>query len=197
MYDFGKKKNEIKFKMEIIKDIEGAKRELNKIKMTIYDRLDTIDKFFIDYNLALYSAEDGNLDLANIYLENINNIFRNDKVKEAFGVEYCDYLWLKTNENRNDMTDDEIKENIMYIYEYYKSLEMYAKAISSKINISIYKRDKEKILEELEELLICDDEEDKETFIKDILQSCDSICHSLYIEALDLVERHNIVKNII
>lgn len=195
MCDFEKEKTDIRFKMAM-KNHKDAKRDLMKIKMTKYENLDEVDKVFVDYNLALYFSEEGNTSLSNVYLSDIESIFNKDELlKGEMAIEYCDFLWLKTYENQKTMSEEEVVSNVTYVYEYYKSIEEYGKAIGSIANIYLLRGHRQKILESLEELLTCDI--NNEMFIEDILESCSNISYSLYIEALNLICEHTNFQNVI
>jgi len=183
--------------MRANKNNEGAKRELLKAKMTGYEKADLKNKIFVDYCLAHHAYTEKNFELANKYLMCIKSIFDEDvRNIEDMNLEYCNYLWLKVNNNYNKMQIDEIITDMTLVYNYYKSMEEEDKALSALENIFRFKGDHDKILESLERLMQCKEISDW-NFVKSILNDCEEVSHSLYIKALGIVDKYKIYINVV
>lgn len=183
--------------MRANKNNEGAKRELLKAKMTGYEKADLKNKIFVDYCLAHHAYTEKNFELANKYLMCIKSIFDEDvRNIEDMNLEYCNYLWLKVNNNYNKMQIDEIITDMTLVYNYYKSIEEEDKALSALENIFRFKGDHDKILESLERLMQCKEISDW-NFVKSILNDCEEVSHSLYIKALGIVDKYKIYINVV
>lgn len=183
--------------MRANKNNEGAKRELLKAKMTGYEKADLKNKIFVDYCLAHHAYTEKNFELANKYLMCIKSIFDEDvRNIEDMNLEYCNYLWLKVNNNYNKMQIDEIITDMTLVYNYYKSMEEEDKALSALENIFRFKGDHDKILESLERLMQRKEISDW-NFVKSILNDCEEVSHSLYIKALGIVDKYKIYINVV
>lgn len=176
-------------------DNEGAKRELRKAKMIWYDKLEEdSDKIFIDYCLAHYCFKENDFEMVNRYLDMINTIFEDKYNIDCMKKEYCNFLWLNVNVNYEKMKSKDIVNDMYVAYKYYMSINEKDIAISALINVFVFTEKEEKILSSLRELLQCNISD--WNFVESILVNCEKINHSLYIKALELVNKYKININL-
>lgn len=186
----GEWKNKIRT-MRANGDNKGAKRELRKAKMSGYEKTTLKNKVFIDYCLAHYSYVENNYDLTNRYLSYIEDIFSDERNREEMNLEYCNYLWLNVNNNYEKMNIDEIIKNMTLVYNYYSSINKNDIALTAMENIFRFEGKHDRILESLEKLIQCKELSDW-NFVESILNDCEAISHSLYINALNIVNKYKI-----
>lgn len=144
-------KNSIRFKNKI-KDDEGAKRELLKIRMGYYENLNTTDKLFVDYCLALHTSRLGDIDTANIYLSEMKEVIETEG-KENYKVDYYRYLWFNVNLNHKYIPKNKVVSDMLEIHHFFESIEDYSSSLAAIANIYSLGEDGDMVLKLLIELL--------------------------------------------
>ncbi|MBS5307710.1 hypothetical protein [Clostridium sp.] len=189
-------KNKV-FRLWKEKKCDLAKEEVFKFRMRYYNKLERIeDKIFLDYRMAYHEYLDKNIELANVYFESLEHIFKDDYVRESCEYEYYSYIWLYINNNEENLTDEYKIKEMIEIYNYYKSNSNDGVAITALQNISKLQGNQEKILENLKSLL--DSEKIREwSLVESILKDCEKISSNLYIKALQIVNEYRININVV
>lgn len=171
---------------------EKAERDLRKIRMAFYDKLDSTDKFFVSYCLA-YHVRESNKELAREHLLDISEIFKIEDPKD-YQVEYHKYLWLNVNINCESMNIVDILKDMNDVYCFYKKNGNVEVTMSALGTISVFTKDEGSVLYALETMLqapITD-----YNFISSVLNDCEKINHDLYIKGLKIIEKYNIKREI-
>ena len=168
-----------------------AKKEVSNFRMRNYDKLDRIeDKVFLDYRMAHLEYIMKNNDIANFYFKCLDDIFSDEYNRKSMEYDYYRYKWLYINNNEDILSDDFKINQMIEIYDYYKSINNDDVALTALENISKIKGDEDEILIHLENLL--SEKKIKEwNMIVSILNDCEKISHNLYIKALDIVNKYN------
>lgn len=181
-------KSSIRFKNDIGKK-EEAERDLMKIRFSEYENLNTEDKLFVSYCIALYRYQEKDKYMANKYIDEIRKIFQEKGNIKNYQVEYNKYLWLSVNLNHESMSIKNIVRTMLKVYKYYISVKDEERANSALFNIFGFKKDKEGIITSLKMVLSSRCTKDL-SFTKNILEDCEKIDHNLYIEALDIIKMY-------
>lgn len=171
---------------------DKVKEEIFQFRMRYYHKLERIeDKIFLDYRMGYLEYLSGNTDLANVYFGYLDEIYKDDYVMKSCEYDYYRYRWLYVNNNKKTLSDKEKIDEMIKVYNYYKTIERNDLAKASLENISNLKGNQEEILSNLESLL--NEKKIQENhLILSILKDCEDISHNLYIKALDIVNKYNI-----
>ena len=167
-----------------------VKTEVFQYRMRNYNKLSRIeDKFLLDYRMAYLEYLYKNTEMANFYLDILKDIFKESYNRESMEYDYYRYRWLYVNNNYENLSDSEKINEMIEIYNYYKSMKREDLATTALENIANIKGNEVEILNNLEKLLLTDKMTDL-ILIKSIIKDCDKISHSLYIKALDVVNKY-------
>lgn len=165
------------------------KEKLFNYRMRNYTRLSMIeDKVLIDYKMAYLEYIEGNKEGANLYFEILEDIFQDEYNRDSMELQYYKYKWLKVNNNRETLTNNEIIDEMTEIYEYYDRIgdeEMKKMAYG---NIIKFKGDMEEFLNVLEYILT--NKKLTKNFLNSTLKDCADISHNLYIKALETIRKY-------
>lgn len=176
--------NAIRFKNKM-GDTKGAKKDLLKIRLKYYNKIDTIDKLFVSYCLALLIYQEGQNDIANKYLDEANKLL-DEEGKENYLVEYHNCLWLKVNINQETMSKSDMVYYMEKVYKFYSQKGNYVIALSAISNIYEIQREGKKLLEKFENLLSLPQTIDNKT-LNEFLYSLEKIDKDLYIKGVNLI----------
>jgi len=169
-----------------------VKTEILYYRIRYYEKLSRVeDKFLIDYRMAYLEYMEKNFDLANYYLRELEYIFSDEYNRKSMEYDYYRYRWLKINNNFDKISNKEKIKEMIEVYNYYKSMDMTDLANTALENISKINGNEEEMLNNLKNLLLSKKITDY-ILIKSILNDCDKINHSLYIKALDIVNKYTI-----
>lgn len=165
------------------------KEKLFNYRMRNYTRLSMIeDKVLIDYKMAYLEYIEGNKEGANLYFEILEDIFQDEYNRDSMELQYYKYKWLKVNNNKETLTNNEIIDEMTEIYEYYDRIgdeEMKKMAYG---NINKFKGDEEEFLNVLEYILT--NKKLTKNFLNSTLKDCADISHNLYIKALETIKKY-------
>ena len=165
------------------------KEKLFNYRMRNYTRLSMIeDKVLIDYKMAYLEYIEGNKEGANLYFEILEDIFQDEYNRDSMELQYYKYKWLKVNNNKETLTNNEIIDEMTEIYEYYDRIgdeEMKKMAYG---NIIKFKGDEEEFLNVLEYILT--NKKLTKNFLNSTLKDCADISHNLYIKALEIIKKY-------
>lgn len=165
------------------------KEKLFNYRMRNYTRLSMIeDKVLIDYKMAYLEYIEGNKEGANLYFEILEDIFQDEYNRDSMELQYYKYKWLKVNNNKETLTNNEIIDEMTEIYEYYDRIgdeEMKKMAYG---NIIKFKGDEEEFLNVLEYILT--NKKLTKNFLNSTLKDCADISHNLYIKALETIKKY-------
>lgn len=165
------------------------KEKLFNYRMRNYTRLSMIeDKVLIDYKMAYLEYIEGNKEGANLYFEILEDIFQDEYNRDSMELQYYKYKWLKVNNNKETLTNNEIIDEMTEIYEYYDRIgdeEMKNMAYG---NIIKFKGDEEEFLNVLEYILT--NKKLTKNFLNSTLKDCADISHNLYIKALETIKKY-------
>lgn len=176
--------NAIRFKNKI-GDTEGAKKDLLKIRMRYYNKLNIKDKLFVNYCLAFHINKEKNKYLSNYYLGEMDYIFKREGNKH-YQVEYHNYLWLNVNVNHNEMNRYEVILSMRKVYDFYSKKGNYIIALSAISSMYEILKEGEKLLEMFENLLSLPKIIDDKT-LNEFLDSLEKLDKNLYIQGINLI----------
>lgn len=167
-----------------------AKKEVFKFRAKYYNQLEVIeDKIFIDYKMAFHEYVDGNVEMANIYFKNLDDIFKDEYLRGSCAYDYYRYRWLYVNNNCDTLSYYYKMKEMTEIYNYFKKNDMNESAFSALETIHKIKGNENGVLESLKSLL--NEKKIQEwNMVESILKDCDKISHDLYIKALDIIDRY-------
>ena len=181
--------------------IEGkystAKKELFKYRLKNYDKLEVIeDKIFIDYRLAYLEYLDKNKEMSNMYFKSLDDIYSDEYIKGSCKYEYYKYRWLYLNSNKNTLSKEDFIMGMKEIYLYYETEGDYKMAKLAYGNIFTFEGDGEEVLNTLEYVME-NGEYLRENFLNSILSDCEQISRSLYIKALDIINKYKVNVDVV
>jgi hypothetical protein len=179
------------------REYDKAKREVFRYRLRNYEKLKRIeDKVFLDYRMAHLEYILKNKEMANFYFKCLEDIFSDKYNRESMEYDYYRYKWLYVNNNEDTLSNAEKINQMMEIYNYYKLNKRDDLAFTALENVSKIKGNEDEILINLENLLN-EDKIQEWNLVESILEDCDKISHSLYIKALDIVNKYKININVV
>lgn len=173
------------------KKFTEAKRMVFELRMKEYNKLIMQDKIILDYRMAYFEYLDNNTNMANMYLDILENIFSDEFQKKANENYYYRYKWLYVNNNKGFIDNNILLNEMLQIYGYFKELKDEATTIVALENIADIKGDKFAMIENIEKLLKYKGKKDW-NLIDSMVKDCDKISHDLYITALKLVNKYKL-----
>lgn len=178
--------------MWVEKKFDELKSEIKKVRMEKYNYLELVeDKIFLDYKMAYHEYLDKNKELADLYLNNLDDFFKDEYIKSTNELFYYKYKWLLVNNNKKTLDSDFLISEMIEIYKYFKVINDEATSIVALENIEDIKGNGLGILENINKLLESKYKKDW-NLINSMVKDCDKISHDLYITALELVNEYKV-----
>lgn len=179
--------NAIRFKNRE-KDDKGAKKDLLKIRMMYYEKLNTIDKLFVDYCLALHTSRLGEIDSAKMYLKEMKEVLDREG-KDNYKVDYYRYLWFNVNLNHKSMPKSKVIKDMLEIHYYFESMGDYLSSLGAIANIYSLGENGDMVLELLIRLL--DSHVDiKIEVLNSFLEDLKKLNKELYIKGKNIINNY-------
>lgn len=170
-------------------DIDGAKRDLLKLRMsTKYNQYSISDRLTISYGLAYCMYKTENTNLANEYIHELFEIYKNKDIIEVYESDYCKCLWLNVNVNEKSMNKRRKYKDILYVCNYYKRIKRNDLYLISLGNLYDQFKRGDELFQCLKEIVTYFPKTDS-SVIENFLENINKLDNNLYIKAKDIVDK--------